>query len=125
MTDTFERIVANLEAQERRFLPGGWRRAVIGAVVATAAVGAFSELVGLLLPGTSPFSVHAAHVDAVLRPFAIAAAAGFAGGVLSGPESIWDSDWWETRAWRDRWRGAAVGGGTTLLVAVGLAVVGL
>jgi Family of unknown function (DUF6350) len=49
MAKTFEEIVADLEEQRHRVLRGGWKRAVVGAFVAIAVVGAIGELVGLLL----------------------------------------------------------------------------
>jgi hypothetical protein len=75
-------------------------------------------------PETSPIAVHPSHAASLLWPLGLAVAAGFAGGVRSGPEGAWGSDWWEYEEWRRRLRGALAGAFRILLVGMALAVVG-
>ncbi len=70
-------------------------------------------------PETSPLAVHPSHAASLLWPLVLAAVAGFAGGVRSGPEGPWDSDWWERERW-NRWFRAATAGATRILL-VGMA----
>ena len=106
------------------------RRAIHGAKVAVpyaviAEAASWPLRFTLQLPHTSTFSVHPEHVAAFFWPFGIAAAAGFAGGLSSSPEGLWGSEWWESRAWPDRWRAALAGGRTMFLTALALSIVGL
>jgi len=75
-------------------------------------------------PQTAPAAVHPSHVASLMWPLGLGAAAGFVGGVRSGPDGAWGSDWWEAEEWSRRWRAAFAGGVRTLLVAMGLALAG-
>jgi len=75
-------------------------------------------------PETAPVAVHPSHAASLLWPFALAAVAGFIGGVRSGPEGAWGSEWWEADEWARRWRAATAGAVRALLVGMAVSLVG-
>jgi len=75
-------------------------------------------------PQTSPVAVHPSHAASLLWPLALGAIAGYFGGVRSGPEGAWGSEWWEADEWARRWRAATAGTVRALLVGMALSVVG-
>ncbi|HXJ64693.1 MAG TPA: hypothetical protein VNN79_13140, partial [Actinomycetota bacterium] len=75
-------------------------------------------------PQTAPAAVHPSHIASLMWPLALGAVAGFVGGVRSGPDGPWRSDWWEAEDWSRRWRASFAGGLRILLVGMGLALAG-
>jgi hypothetical protein len=75
-------------------------------------------------PETSPLAVHPSHAASLLWPMVLATAAGFAGGVRSGPDGAWGSEWWEWEGWNRRLRAALAGAVRILLVGMGASLVG-
>lgn len=75
--------------------------------------------------GMPPVTVHASHVASLGWPLLLGAVAGFVGGVRSGPDGAWHSEWWESDRWGRRWEGAFAGATRTLAVGVVLALAGV
>jgi hypothetical protein len=76
-------------------------------------------------PGMPPVTVHASHVASLGWPLLLGAVAGFVGGLRSGPDGAWHSEWWESDRWGRRWEGAFAGATRTLVVGVALALAGV
>jgi hypothetical protein len=75
-------------------------------------------------PQTPPVDLHPSHVASLMWPLALAVVAGFVGGVRSGPDGVWGSEWWESDEWSRRWRGAFSGAVRMLLVGMAVSLVG-
>jgi hypothetical protein len=75
-------------------------------------------------PEMPPVDVHPSHAASLLWPMALAAVAGFIGGVRSSPDGTWGSEWWESDTWSRRWRGAFAGALSILGIGMVLALAG-
>jgi len=117
------RVVADVRGGRPRDRGLAGARVALPYALITLALGWTVSTV-VRFPQTSPAAVHPSHVSSLLWPLAIAAVAGFVGGLRSGPDGVWGSDWWEWEDWRRRWRAAIAGSVRILLIGMGLAVVG-
>jgi Family of unknown function (DUF6350) len=75
-------------------------------------------------PQTPPVHLHPSHAASLMWPLAMAAVAGFVGGVRSSPDGAWGSEWWESDVAPRRLHAAFAGGLRTLEVGLALALAG-
>jgi hypothetical protein len=76
-------------------------------------------------PQTGVVDLHPSHVASLMWPLVLAAAAGFAGGVRSGPGGAWESDWWESDNTGRRWGAAFAGAARTMVLGMALGLAGV